>query len=297
MDIRNTPDIAYILGYYGLAHCEAQLTALGVYDFSHINYLTEVDLLQTGITVVDSRVLFSSLAHWNLSAPTSTSVDTNMMWEMNSRSFQKDVEAIEALNACLTEATTKKENKSIPCILAALFHLETFEQITRNAMLAFTATSRGRASCQDSHLRNTFEKAVRAVRDACVWRVQMSVSWGHRDVFIAELVRANGGPMNQDMQAKFLHSHSKSISADFPSAFLSQTQMRRRAPRPPKTDNRGAEVGRSSNDLSGENDNYPDDGSQASIGEDGNYPDGVEPLGRGWLNYIRTTWSRQEEDG
>ena len=79
MDIRNTPDIAYILGYYGLAHCEAQLTALGVYDFSHISYLTEVDLLQTGITVVDARVLFSSLAHWNLSAPTATSVDTNMM--------------------------------------------------------------------------------------------------------------------------------------------------------------------------------------------------------------------------
>ena len=137
---------------------------------------------------------------------------------------------------------------------------------------------------------------MKAVRDACVWRVQLSVSWGHRDVFIAELVRANGGPMNQDMQAKFLHSHSKSISADFPSAFLSQTQMRRRAPRPPKTDNRGAEVGRSSNDLSGENDNYPDDGSQASIGEDGNYPDGVEPLGRGWLNYIQTVYSRQAED-
>jgi len=220
-----------------------------------------------------------------------------MMWTLNSRSQQKDVEAIEALNACLTEATTKKENKSSPCILHALKRLEEFEQYTRNAMLAFTATTRGRASCRDRDLRRTFDKAVKAVRDACVWRVQLSVSWGHRDVFIAELVRANGGTMNQDMQSKFLHSHSKSISADFPSAFLSQTQMRRRAPRPPKTDNRGAEVGRSSNDLSGENDNYPDDGSQPSIGEDGNYPDGVEPLGRGWLNYIRTVWSRQEEDG
>jgi hypothetical protein len=147
----------------------------------------------------------------------------------------------------------------------AIVRLQQLEEYTRNAMLAFVAPTWAQRSCSDRHLQNMIDKALKAVRDNCVWRVQMTVTCGHRDAFLEELVRANGGPVSQEMQAQFLHSHSKTICQYFLSAFLSNGKMRRRAPRPPRTNNRGCEVS----------------------SEDDDYPVHVEPLGSGWGVYFR----------
>jgi len=245
--------------YYGLPHCEQQLNALGVHYFDDLNNLTEPELLEFCITTVDARVLFASVADWSSSGRTlsaAPSLDTNMMAELNYRVQQKDVDAVQALEACLYVAYAKNEPKCICSIRHALTRLVGFEEYTRNAMLAFTATTRGRARCRNRELRKTFDKAMKAVRDDCVWRVQVSVPWGDYDAFVFELNRANGTPMDRVMLAQFLHSHSKTVSEDFPSAFLSKTKLRRRLPRPSKTRNRGAEVGRSSNELLGECNTY-----------------------------------------
>jgi hypothetical protein len=212
-DIRIMSDLACILRSYGLEHCEAELTSLGVYDFNNISYLTEWDVLQTGITLVDVRLLAISGAHWNLIASTAPSVDTNMMSELNSRATapsvnanmmselnsraqQKEVEAIEALNACLTLATIQNINRCIPSIRDAIVRWQQLEEYTREAMLAFVATTPAQKSCSDRDLRNMIDKALKAVRENCVWRVQMTVTLRHRDAFLEALVRANGGPMS-----------------------------------------------------------------------------------------------------
>jgi hypothetical protein len=64
-------DLACILRSYGLEHCEARLTSLGVYDFNHISYLTEWDVLKTGITLIDVRLLAISLAELELNSSNS----------------------------------------------------------------------------------------------------------------------------------------------------------------------------------------------------------------------------------
>jgi hypothetical protein len=292
MDSRTTPHLTWALQYYGLAHCEEQLKALGVHYFDDLNNLTEPDFLEFGITKVDARDLFASVAHWSSSDRTlsaAPSLDTNMMAELISRVQQKDVEAVQALQDCLYMAYAENETKCIGSIRHALTRLMEFEEYTRNAMLSFTATTRGRAQCRSSALRKTFDKAMKAVRDDCVWRVQMSVPWGDYDAFVFELNRANGTPMKQAMLAQFLHSHSKTVSEDFPSAFLSKTKLRRRLPRRARSRDRVAEVGRSSNELSGEHDTYPGGGSQPSDGEGGNYPGGLDSSA-GWLDYIWNSW-------
>ncbi len=67
------------------------------------------------------------------SRATTPSVDTNMMSELNSRAQQKEVEAIEALNACLTLATIQNINRCIPSIrdalVLSLIHIRAHETV------------------------------------------------------------------------------------------------------------------------------------------------------------------------
>jgi hypothetical protein len=247
MDPSRGPPLCQVLPWFGLAQYEAQIYTLGAYFLNDLVYVTDYDLRGVGMSLVEARVLLSSLSagwfDWGTSSA-AASVDTNMMYKINFRAQEKEVEAIDSLNSCLALAYSSCAQMSIMSIEHALQRLQECLEYTRNAMLAFVSTSRGRASCRDGALRKAFDKALKSVRDCLVWRVQLSVPWGNREAFLAELERAYGGTVNQEMLAQFLHSHSKTICEEFPSAFLSNCKMRRRAPRPPKAAKRAIEAAR-----------------------------------------------------
>ena len=158
-----------------------------------------------------------------LTLSSSTGVDnTRMMSDFHTRAAKKEREALEALVCCCELACSSCAKTSMQSIDHALKCIGKEQNLPRNAFLAFTTTERGRASCRDRLLRKAFDHAVKALQDLVVWRVQMIVNWGQHEMFIAALGRARGGPMNEEMLAQFLHSHSKSICEEFPSAFISK---------------------------------------------------------------------------
>ena len=231
--------IGDLLPFYGLAHHEARLRASGIHSTYDLFYFTEYELLRIGISLVEARMLLSSLAGgWtDWSGATATSAyDPSMMSDVQMRANEKEREAVETLQSCLQLAC--KHKIVTQSIQHALQRLNDIHDFASSAFLALTATSRARASCRDRDLRKALDRALKVVRDVVVWRVQMNVPWGNRQAFLDELERAHGSPVNQEMLAQLLQSHSKTICEEFPSAFLSGNKIRRRAPRPPKSTTR-----------------------------------------------------------
>ena len=94
----------------------------------------------------------------------------------------------------------------------------------RGAVLAATAVERALSSGQDAGLRKALAPAVHAVMDVVVWRIQLSVPFGNRDLFLSELEMACAGSQDVHFASRVLLSHYKAVATRFPSAFLSQTK-------------------------------------------------------------------------
>ena len=83
---------------------------------------------------------------------------------------------------------------------------------------------RALSSGQDAGLRKALAPAVHAVMDVVVWRLQLSVPFGNRDLFLSELEMACAGSCDVRFTSRVLLSHYKAVATRFPSAFLSQTK-------------------------------------------------------------------------
>jgi hypothetical protein len=231
--------IGQVLPTYGLQVFEPILFDFGVYLLSDLHYVSEFDLLSVGMSVVQARKLLSSVtADFRNEWGAATSVDETLTAQLRQRAYEKEEEAIAALKSCRTLACSGGHATATAkdCVDHALERLGVWEweQYSRNAMLAFHSTKRGKACSVQGPLRKAFDTALKAVRDAVVWRLQLSVPWSNVEAFEAALAEANGGPLTIENRAQFLHSHSKVVAFDFQSAFLSSSKLKRRNPRPPK---------------------------------------------------------------
>ena len=228
------PTIVDVLSWYGLEGHEQRLQANGVFVLSDMRYIGEKDLRDFGMNVVEARKLLEAVWycwHDEWAAPPVTAVDETI--DIHEWAQEKEKEALYLLDIANRLAFLSCAELAYESGQHALERLGKQQDFARNAMLAFTATWRARVSCKGVP-RKSFDKAVRAVRDVTVIRVQLAVPWGNRDAFIEELERVSGGPIPLGLFAAFMHAHTKTVCEKYPSAFLSNCKIRRRAPRPPR---------------------------------------------------------------
>ena len=108
------------------------------------------------------------------------------------------------------------------CLAHARKHLEEELRGPRCAVLALTDIERARASCNGASWAKSLAVVVHAVTDVVVWRIQVSVPFGNRDLFLSELEMACAGSCDVHLTSRVLLSHYKCVAKRFPSAFLSR---------------------------------------------------------------------------
>ena len=127
-----------------------------------------------------------------------------------------------ALGLLASILATLQEGSVRDCLAHARKHLEEELRGPRSAVLALTAIERARASCNGASWAKSLAVVVHAVTDVVVWRIQVSVPFGNRDLFLSELEMACAGSCDVHLTSRVLLSHYKCVAKRFPSAFLSR---------------------------------------------------------------------------
>jgi len=233
--IRMDMPLASFLLQNGFEQFQPIMLAHGISWVSQLGFVCEADLQNMGMTWLQARQLKCSMPTTfgpEYFAPGFMSVETILTEHVQ----DCESKARDALHQCHHIAYVHGMQDQDYCIQDAMFKLDEWDDYTRGAVLAMVSCNRARTSAHrlSRDLRGALDIAYKLLRDLLVARVQISVQWSNREAFEDEMKRAHGGTVSQQVLAQFYHSHSKTITPILPSAFLSNSKSRRRAPRPPK---------------------------------------------------------------